>query len=129
MYSAALRTWKSTPSGQARVYRTTLGDGHCGFRAAGVQLFELTLATSHRINPEQLRALRFMVHHILVNRIDEVVGAVAWMGTPETRQREKAAILEHAQNLVEVDTPGGPPREIQCDRWCDTLQWFGGELK
>ena len=108
----------------SRVYRPILGDGQCGFRSVGAQIFN-SRAGIYGVTPRDLQTLRFAIHCTLSTHIDAVMD-VAGTATADTRRREHAAVLEHARQMVEVDLPGGQVAEVNCNGGCGLDQYFGG---
>ena len=108
-----------------RVYRPILGDGQCGFRSVGAQIFNSRTGI-YGVTPRDLQTLRFAIHYTLTTHIDAVMGAVAGEATVDTRKQERAAVLEHARQMVEVDLPDGRIAEVNCDGGCGLGQYFGG---
>ena len=110
---------------RSRVYRPILGDGQCGFRSIGAQIFNSRTGI-YGVTPRDLQTLRFAIHYTLTTHIDAVMGAVAGDATVDTRKQERAAVLEHARQMVEVDLPDGRIAEVNCDGGCGLGQYFGG---
>ena len=92
---------------RSRVYRPIWGDGQCGFRSVGAQIFDSRTGI-YGVTPRDLQTLRFAIHYTLTTHIDSVMmGAVAGEATVDTRKQERAAVLEHARQMSEVDLPDG----------------------
>ena len=112
-----LHAWRISPNGSRRRFQAEAPDGHCGPRSVLRQVLLSLMANSQKASAEQIQSMRDGIAHTLRTRNMDVMrmcgaGVLAedYGRLSATWQAEKDIMLEHADDLQNVDCTKVRPR-------------------